>query len=131
MFLPHLILALAPVLSLLPSVAAHGYVTQVTIDGTSYSGNVPNAQPSDSPIRQISTIDPVKGANNTNLNCGQNAQLASMVVSANPGSVMDFYWGDPGNENVSYVRPFFEGFLVDQRRARLSRYSGPIIPVHL
>ncbi|KAH9985301.1 glycosyl hydrolase family 61-domain-containing protein [Russula vinacea] len=80
--LPCFIFALSPLLSLLPSAAAHGYVTKVVIDGTSYSGNVPAAQPSDSPIRQISDISP----------------LATMVVPANPGSVVEFYWGDPGGE---------------------------------
>ena len=100
--LPHFIFALIPLLSLLPSVAAHGYVTRVSIDGTSYSGNAPGAQTSASPIRQISDISPVKGANNPSLNCGLNAQLATMVVPANPGSVMEFYWGDLGGGNVRF-----------------------------
>ena len=41
-------LKLLPLLSLelLPSVAAHGYVSNVAIDGTSYKGNVPNQTPS-------------------------------------------------------------------------------------
>jgi len=116
---PLLFLALVPVLSLLPSVSAHGFITQVIIDGTTYTGNVPAALPSDSPIRQISDISPVKGADNPSLNCGLNAQLATMVVPANPGSVMEFYWGDPGNENVSHVSTFFQRFgPADHRRVR-------------
>ena len=99
--LPHFIFSLSPLLSLLPSAAAHGYLTKVTIDGTSYAGNAPNAKAADSPIRQISDISPVKGADNPSMNCGLNAQLATMVVPANPGSVMDFYWGDLGGANVS------------------------------
>ena len=111
--LPLFFLALVPVLSLLPSVSAHGFVTKVVIDGTTYTGNVPAAQPSDSPIRQISDISPVKGADNPSLNCGLNAQLATMVVPANPGSDMVFYWGDPGNENVSRVPlPFFNAWAL-------------------
>jgi hypothetical protein len=98
--LPRLIFALAPILSLLPCVAAHGFITKVVIDGTTYTGNVPGAQPSDSPIRQISDISPVKGANNPSLNCGLNAKLATMVVPANPGSVVGFWWGDPDNSHV-------------------------------
>lgn len=74
-------------------VAAHGYVHQVVIDGTTYPGNAPGATPSPSIIRQISTIDPVKGANNPNLNCGQNSQPASLVANAMPGSTMAFSWG--------------------------------------
>jgi hypothetical protein len=109
--LPHFIFALSPLLALLPSVAAHGFVTKVVIDGTTYSGNVPNAQPSDSPIRQISDISPVKGSNNPSLNCGLNAQLATQVVPANPGSVMEFYWGNPGGSNVSFSPLFFTPFF--------------------
>ncbi|KAI0273002.1 glycosyl hydrolase family 61-domain-containing protein [Russula aff. rugulosa BPL654] len=81
--LPLFIFALSPLFSLLPSVAGHGYVEKVIIDGTTYTGNVPAAQPSDSPIRQISDIGP----------------LATMVVPANPGSVLQFYWGNPGGGN--------------------------------
>jgi hypothetical protein len=108
-----LIFALSPLLSLLPSVAAHGFVTKVVIDGTTYNGNVPNAAPSDSPIRQISDISPVKGSSNPSLNCGLNAQLATMVVPANPGSVMEFYWGDPGGEKVCFfvISPSYSLFL--------------------
>ncbi|KAH9980127.1 glycosyl hydrolase family 61-domain-containing protein, partial [Lactifluus volemus] len=83
----------------LPLAAAHGYVTKVVIDGTPYSGNVPGAQPTDSPIRQIADISPVKGAQNLDINCGLAAQLATMVVPANPGSVVEFFWGDPNQGN--------------------------------
>jgi hypothetical protein len=100
--LPHFIFLLLPLLSLLPSVAAHGYVTKVIIDGKTYSGNEPNGKASDSPIRQISDISHVKGSNNPSLNCGLNAKLATMVVPANPGSVMEFYWGNPGGGNVGF-----------------------------
>lgn len=34
------------VLALLPFVSAHGYVSQVTIDGTSYKGNTPGSSSS-------------------------------------------------------------------------------------
>jgi AA9 family protein len=99
---PHFIFALFPLFSLLSFVSAHGFVSKVVIDGTTYTGNVPAAKPSDSPIRQISDISPVKGSSNPSLNCGLNAQLATMVVSANPGSVMEFYWGNPGGGNVRF-----------------------------
>jgi len=82
------------ILFLAPYVDAHGYLTSFSVDGTSYAGNVPGASTNPSPIRQISTIDPVKGASNTNLMCGQNAQNAAMVVDANPGSTISFQWGD-------------------------------------
>jgi hypothetical protein len=105
--LPQFTLALVPILALLPSVAAHGYVEKVVIDGTTYEGNLPQdfagSNSSASPIRQIYDIGPVKGASNPDLTCGLSSQLASMVVPANPGSVMEFYWGDPGGENVGRV----------------------------
>ena len=113
--LPLLSLAFVPVLSLLPSVSAHGFVSKVVIDGTTYTGNVPAALPSDSPIRQISDISPVKGADNSSMNCGLNAQLATMVVPTNPGSDMVFYWADPGNENETVSRvplPFFNAWAL-------------------
>jgi Auxiliary Activity family 9 (formerly GH61) len=86
---------LAALSSLLPSVHAHGYVTKFVVDSKSYVGNVPNGPTNPSPIRQISSIDPVKGASNPNLSCGQNAKSASMVADVNPGSSISFTWGDP------------------------------------
>jgi hypothetical protein len=99
-------LVLAPILALLPSAAAHGIVTKVVIDGTTYKGPLPAdaagaSSNSASPIRQVADIGPVKGATNPDINCGLSAQLASMVVSANPGSSMEFYWGNPSGGNVS------------------------------
>jgi hypothetical protein len=89
---PLFIFVLFPLLSLLPSVAAHGYVLKVVIDGMTYNGSLPRLKPIDSPIRPISDIFPVLGANNASLSCGLNALPATMVVPANPGSVMEFYW---------------------------------------
>ena len=100
--LPLFIFALSPLLSLLPSVSAHGYVGKVVIDGTTYTGNAPFAKPSDSPIRQISDIVPVKGSSSPSLNCGLNAQLATMVVPANPGSVVEFYWATLTGASVCF-----------------------------
>ena len=92
---------LAPFLANLPLVRAHGYVAQVTIDGKVYVGNVPNAQPTPSIVRQINDISPVKGASNAYLNCGQDAQKASLVANANPGSQVQFLWLDGDGTNVS------------------------------
>ncbi|KAH7890298.1 glycoside hydrolase family 61 protein [Phlebopus sp. FC_14] len=78
---------------LLPTVVfGHGYVGSVTIDGTSYKGNEPGGATNPSIIRQVSTIDPVKGATNPSLNCGMNATLAANVANANPGSQLQIYW---------------------------------------
>ncbi|KAH0826360.1 glycosyl hydrolase family 61-domain-containing protein [Lanmaoa asiatica] len=83
----------------LANVRAHGYVAQVTIDGTVYVGNVPNAQPTPSIVRQINNIAPVKGASNSYLNCGQDAQKATLVANANPGSQVQLLWKDGDGTN--------------------------------
>ncbi|KAL4063407.1 glycoside hydrolase family 61 protein [Scleroderma yunnanense] len=79
---------------LLPAlVSAHGYVSQVTIDGTVYKGNSPGSSAtSSSIIRQVSSNSPVKGATNPDLNCGLSAQLAQDVGQANPGSQLEVQW---------------------------------------
>ncbi|KAK2459592.1 hypothetical protein APHAL10511_008402 [Amanita phalloides] len=74
-------------------VAAHGFVHRVIIDGTTYIGNLPNGVDANpSIVRQINAVDPVKGADNPYLNCGQDAQLASLVANAMPGSTISFDW---------------------------------------
>jgi len=89
---------LAPLLAA-AYVQAHGFVHQITIDGKAFIGNVPNANPKPSIIRQINDVSPVKGADNPNINCGQHAQNAALVADANPGSVVTFDWkgGDLSN----------------------------------
>jgi len=85
--------------AMLPSVEAHGFVTKFTVDGKSYKGNTPDGKGNPSPIRLINTIDPVKGASNKNMMCGQSAQPASLVADVNPGSKISFAWGDPDGSN--------------------------------
>ncbi|KAI0638726.1 glycosyl hydrolase family 61-domain-containing protein [Trametes polyzona] len=82
----------AAISAAVPFVAAHGFVSLVAIDGKQYPGNVPNNYKGPSPIRLVSDISPVKGASNPDLNCGLNAQLAELVVPANPGSTVEFQW---------------------------------------
>ncbi|KAJ7582502.1 glycosyl hydrolase family 61-domain-containing protein [Mycena floridula] len=75
-------------------VSAHGFVYQVSIDGKMYTGNIPGAKPSSpSVIREISMQDPVKGATNPFVNCGNDAQIAALqVANAHPGSSVSFDW---------------------------------------
>ncbi|KAF9231275.1 glycoside hydrolase family 61 protein [Melanogaster broomeanus] len=73
-------------------VSAHGYVAQVTIDGTVYKGNSVGTTPP-------STL-PVKGTSNPDLNCGTGAQLAKDVASANPGSTVEVLWSG-GTSGIS------------------------------
>ncbi|KAI0364624.1 hypothetical protein BV20DRAFT_826028 [Pilatotrama ljubarskyi] len=86
-------------LAVVPFVSAHGYVSQVTVDGKTYKGNTPNSNSVKSPIRMINDVSPVKGASNKYLSCGQNAQKAATVATAKPGSKVSFQWvnGNGGN----------------------------------
>ncbi|KAG2033084.1 glycosyl hydrolase family 61-domain-containing protein [Suillus americanus] len=93
---------LLPALVIPTLVSAHGYVQQVTIDGTVYMGNNLNvATPAPSIIRLVNTNSPVKGATNPFLNCGQDAQFASLAGNANPGSQLEILWvgGTDGSSN--------------------------------
>jgi hypothetical protein len=89
----------------LPRAAAHGVLGKITIDGKDYAGNAPNAKATASVIRQVDTIDPVKGASNANLACGSNAQLATLQADAQPGSSVQVFWADPNGSNVRLSLP--------------------------
>jgi hypothetical protein len=81
--------------SFVPLVSAHGIVTQITIDGKVFKGNVngnSNVPVIKSVIREVSKQDPVKGATNPDVNCGNSAQAAALVADAMPGSEMTFTW---------------------------------------
>ncbi|KAH8105242.1 glycosyl hydrolase family 61-domain-containing protein, partial [Cristinia sonorae] len=80
------------VLAALPYVAAHGFVSQVKIDGKSYKGRTPGSNNADSVIRTISSQNPIKGAHNPAVNCGTNAKRANLIADANPGSRLEFFW---------------------------------------
>ena len=98
---------LLPLVVFFPYVEAHGYVSKLGVDGTPYTGQEPteDGQPTDpSVVRRISTIDPVKGANNSFLNCGQNGTVASLVAPTNAGSALTFQWEAGGGEGVSLLQ---------------------------
>ncbi|KAJ7111171.1 glycoside hydrolase family 61 protein [Mycena crocata] len=82
---------LLPLLAI-PYVSAHGFVHKVWIGTETFLGNTPQAEPTSSIVRQVSKVDPVKGANNPSVNCGNDAQLATDITDANPGDKMSFLW---------------------------------------
>ena len=92
--------ALAALCAALPLVAGHGFISAVVIDGTKYSGNVPNNYQGPSPIRLVSDIGPVKGASNDDLFCGLSAKPAELVVPANSGSTVSFQWSGGAGQKV-------------------------------
>ena len=95
----------AAALSAVPLAAAHGFVSKLVIDGTTYKGNSPGGSTSDSAIRHISTIDPVKGATNKAVNCGPDSQPAALLADANPGSSIEITWSGGDNTLVSLGPP--------------------------
>ncbi|KAF8880640.1 glycoside hydrolase family 61 protein [Infundibulicybe gibba] len=75
------------------SVAAHGFVSTVTIDGKVFKGTLGKTdKPADSVIRQVTDPNPTKGAQNPAVNCGPNAQASSLIADAQPGSQFTFDW---------------------------------------
>ncbi|KAI0328985.1 hypothetical protein GY45DRAFT_1253859 [Cubamyces sp. BRFM 1775] len=83
---------LSSILTLLPFVAAHGWVANVTIDGKPFPGNVPGGDSVQSPIRTISTVSPITDTTDPSLACGQHAQSAPLVVPATAGSTIAVVW---------------------------------------
>ncbi|KAL1758959.1 glycoside hydrolase, partial [Schizophyllum commune] len=86
--------------ALIPSVAAHGYVSSITIDGEEHKG--PNVADGESgaqyPIRAVNTIDPVKGASNPDILCGPGAKATSQYADAKPGSEVEVQWVGGGGQ---------------------------------
>ncbi len=96
------LLASLPILAYaISSVSAHGYVNNVNIGGTDFSGSAPASGSTDGVVRVISTTSPVKGADNPSLNCGQDATAVSDIAKGSPGDVMAFSWNSGGG-NVSF-----------------------------
>jgi len=84
---------LTAALSLIPSTYAHGFVHIFSVDGKDYKGNTPEGgSNTPSPIRQVSSQDPLNGAKNPSVNCGAGAPNAELVVDAMPGSTLSWDW---------------------------------------
>jgi hypothetical protein len=85
-------LVLIPLL-LASYVSAHGFVAFVTADGKTDTGNRPFGNGGgNTAIRQITSPDPNRGANNPALNCGPGARRASGTLNLSPGDSMAFDW---------------------------------------
>ncbi|KAJ7574643.1 hypothetical protein C8J56DRAFT_1064621 [Mycena floridula] len=84
-------------LSLLARVVAHGPGAQVTLDGHAFPGILPaGSQPVASIVRLVSSGDSKKGAADPYIDCGNDAQAATAVAPATPGSVLAFKWTGDG-----------------------------------
>lgn len=83
---------LTATLSLIPFARAHGFVYIFNVDGTDYKGDIPGGNNDPSPIRQVTSQDPIHGATNPSVNCGTGAPNAAVVVDAMPGSKLSWDW---------------------------------------
>ena len=73
-------------------VSAHGYVANFNVGGKEYPGNGIGRNGRASALRQVTSQDPIKGANNPAVNCGTGATRAQLIADARPGDVMTFDW---------------------------------------
>lgn len=76
-------------------VSAHGFVHQFSVNGKTYTGARPTGQRSKnaSPIRQVTSPNPIYGATTSPVNCGNGGGFAaSEVAPVNPGDVLKFDW---------------------------------------
>ena len=83
-------------------VSAHGFLSTVTINGKAFQGNIPGGNKGPSIIRQVSSQNPNKGAENVALTCGPSSTAGSLVADANPGDTFTFDWR---GADFSHVRP--------------------------
>ena len=96
-----MLFTIASLALLAPSVLAHGWLSTISIDGTTYTGPSPDDAPTkDTVIRQVADVSPVKGATNPDMVCGLSASLANKQATAMPGSKIDFTWISRGPQNV-------------------------------
>jgi hypothetical protein len=73
-------------------VSAHGILKRISIQGKNFEGNGAGGPNSPSVIRQVSSQDPNKGADNPALTCGPNSGPAALVADASPGDTINFDW---------------------------------------
>lgn len=85
------------------SACGHGFLSIVTINGKTYTGNNPFGANGASVIRKVNSPDPNYGTSNPALTCGPNALVASQVADANPGDVIQFDWRGADNSHVGLV----------------------------
>jgi hypothetical protein len=95
MFSRKAISALVAAATFTPFVAAHGHLRWVEVDGKRFDGPIPNSGDGQQfTIREVYSVDPVKGADTRALNCGQGATNAALVADVNPGSTLKFNWAN-------------------------------------
>lgn len=94
---PSAVLTLLALLA--PSVVAHGFVDFLMVDNALYYGSNGANASSSSPLCKVSTGSPVTNVSSQDIVCGPSAIPAPETVSANPGSLLQFFWrGETGGD---------------------------------
>jgi hypothetical protein len=97
-------------------VSAHGLLRWISIQGKVFEGNTAGRPTYPSAIRQVSSQDPNKGANNPALTCGPNSGPAALVANANPSDVITFDWRTASDGSVCPKSHFGSISVVADRR---------------
>jgi hypothetical protein len=108
----------------LPLVEAHGILDQLIIDGRTHKGPTTGQSVSDSPIRQISSASPVKGAMNKAVTCGPDAKPASFDAPANPGSTIEALWTDDSRGHWPHNTGPMEVYLASCGSAACDKFDA-------
>ncbi|KAF8326887.1 glycosyl hydrolase family 61-domain-containing protein [Cantharellus anzutake] len=83
------------VFSLFSSALGHGYVESITVGGKTYPGNRPYGKgTTNTPIRQITTVNPITDVASPSMTCGIGAKIntAFLTVHVTAGSDITFHW---------------------------------------
>ncbi|KDQ18190.1 glycoside hydrolase family 61 protein [Botryobasidium botryosum FD-172 SS1] len=85
------------VLSVLPSVLGHGYVSELTLSSTKYTGYLPFNDPYENPvpqriIRKIPGDGPITDVNSADIQCNAKTGPAPIVAKVAAGSTVSLKW---------------------------------------
>jgi Auxiliary Activity family 9 (formerly GH61) len=74
-------------------VSGHGIIKNVMINGKTYPGALgPGSDPANSPVRAVSSGDPIFDVNSPDMSCGTASQFAPISAIAVPGDVVSINW---------------------------------------
>jgi len=74
-------------------VSGHGIISKVETGGKSYPGSLgPGSDASKSPVRKVSSGDPIDDVTLPSMACGTDAKVAPVSVTAKAGDNVDVFW---------------------------------------
>jgi len=74
-------------------VSGHGQIKSITINGKTYPGATgPGSDPSKSPVRAISSGDPIDDVTSPMMLCGRDSKQAPLSATVSPGDKVEVAW---------------------------------------